>query len=370
MAEGLLVSQNGKTMREVGQHSRQKELHFTMHTLATDLVTYLSGQFCIRPEDTNCFNPVHKTRHFSYTRAKCHGLLVTDLVISLVPDLRHTSRRDDTADIQYKRTIILTDFVLGKDSGLPVTDSARLAFEQKREACLQGRRVENCFQDSGWIVASRRTFLSPLKPLCTRKRSASEVPDRVQVPPLDLQNSRNGISMKDGPGLANDYLVYVSTQEDYGVARTSLPAVYSTELMPFNYKSYENTRCSVRRVSSYPSKVSSDEGSHSNQHWALDKMRSHRKLFAIWSLISSSLRCTHSGTSSKSTPMMHRGPAGPRTVSNACGLKWANKMDVVLIMILLGVDVDKAFVFEDALKLLPLQHLYLYVSSMSSHDYN
>ncbi|KAH0977400.1 hypothetical protein GBA52_027119 [Prunus armeniaca] len=30
-------------------------------------------------------------------------------------------------------------------------------------------------------------------------------------------------------------------------------------------------------------------------------------------------------TSSKSTPMMRRGPAGPRTLCNACGLKWANK---------------------------------------------
>ncbi|KAL3504885.1 hypothetical protein ACH5RR_034726 [Cinchona calisaya] len=35
--------------------------------------------------------------------------------------------------------------------------------------------------------------------------------------------------------------------------------------------------------------------------------------------------CTHCGTSSKSTPMMRRGPAGPRTLCNACGLFWANK---------------------------------------------
>ncbi|KAK6945828.1 Zinc finger, GATA-type [Dillenia turbinata] len=37
------------------------------------------------------------------------------------------------------------------------------------------------------------------------------------------------------------------------------------------------------------------------------------------------LSCTHCGISSKSTPMMRRGPAGPRTLCNACGLKWANK---------------------------------------------
>ncbi|OUZ99754.1 zinc finger protein [Macleaya cordata] len=35
--------------------------------------------------------------------------------------------------------------------------------------------------------------------------------------------------------------------------------------------------------------------------------------------------CTHCGTSSKSTPMMRRGPTGPRTLCNACGLMWANK---------------------------------------------
>ncbi|GMJ00577.1 hypothetical protein HRI_003726900 [Hibiscus trionum] len=35
--------------------------------------------------------------------------------------------------------------------------------------------------------------------------------------------------------------------------------------------------------------------------------------------------CTHCGISSKKTPMMRRGPSGPRTLCNACGLKWANK---------------------------------------------
>lgn len=35
--------------------------------------------------------------------------------------------------------------------------------------------------------------------------------------------------------------------------------------------------------------------------------------------------CLFCGNSSKSTPMMRRGPAGPRTLCNACGLKWANK---------------------------------------------
>ncbi|MCL7037456.1 hypothetical protein MKW94_026413 [Papaver nudicaule] len=35
--------------------------------------------------------------------------------------------------------------------------------------------------------------------------------------------------------------------------------------------------------------------------------------------------CTHCGISSNSTPMMRRGPQGPRSLCNACGLKWANK---------------------------------------------
>ncbi|KAG1331954.1 GATA transcription factor 20 [Cocos nucifera] len=35
--------------------------------------------------------------------------------------------------------------------------------------------------------------------------------------------------------------------------------------------------------------------------------------------------CHHCGISSKATPMMRRGPEGPRTLCNACGLMWANK---------------------------------------------
>ncbi|XP_021300639.1 GATA transcription factor 19-like isoform X2 [Herrania umbratica] len=36
-------------------------------------------------------------------------------------------------------------------------------------------------------------------------------------------------------------------------------------------------------------------------------------------------RCHHCGISEKLTPAMRRGPAGPRTLCNACGLMWANK---------------------------------------------
>ncbi|KAH9297124.1 hypothetical protein KI387_028806 [Taxus chinensis] len=35
--------------------------------------------------------------------------------------------------------------------------------------------------------------------------------------------------------------------------------------------------------------------------------------------------CLHCGIGERSTPMMRRGPAGPRSLCNACGLMWANK---------------------------------------------
>ncbi|KAK7351218.1 hypothetical protein VNO77_10509 [Canavalia gladiata] len=41
--------------------------------------------------------------------------------------------------------------------------------------------------------------------------------------------------------------------------------------------------------------------------------------------VQSETLCTHCGVSSKSTPMMRRGPSGPRSLCNACGLFWANR---------------------------------------------
>ncbi|RIA04299.1 hypothetical protein BRARA_K01501 [Brassica rapa] len=37
------------------------------------------------------------------------------------------------------------------------------------------------------------------------------------------------------------------------------------------------------------------------------------------------LSCTHCGVSSTCTPMMRRGPSGPRTLCNACGLFWVSR---------------------------------------------
>ena len=41
--------------------------------------------------------------------------------------------------------------------------------------------------------------------------------------------------------------------------------------------------------------------------------------------VQSETLCTHCGISSKSTPMMRKGPSGPRSLCNACGLFWANR---------------------------------------------
>ncbi|KAK6263914.1 hypothetical protein SCA6_019348 [Theobroma cacao] len=53
----------------------------------------------------------------------------------------------------------------------------------------------------------------------------------------------------------------------------------------------------------------------SNQSWGADGNGSQNQ----------EIVCRHCGISEKSTPMMRRGPEGPRTLCNACGLMWANK---------------------------------------------
>ena len=47
------------------------------------------------------------------------------------------------------------------------------------------------------------------------------------------------------------------------------------------------------------------------------------------------LRCQHCGIGAKDTPAMRRGPAGPRTLCNACGLMWANKVGIKVLVNLL-----------------------------------
>ncbi|AQK81166.1 GATA transcription factor 25 isoform 2 [Zea mays] len=48
-----------------------------------------------------------------------------------------------------------------------------------------------------------------------------------------------------------------------------------------------------------------------------------------WALVEgrppSAAECHHCGINATATPMMRRGPDGPRTLCNACGLMWANK---------------------------------------------
>ncbi|KAJ4894196.1 GATA transcription factor 24 [Raphanus sativus] len=62
-----------------------------------------------------------------------------------------------------------------------------------------------------------------------------------------------------------------------------------------------------------PSSTGSDWGS--GQSWALEGCETQKP----------EALCRHCGTSENSTPMMRRGPEGPRTLCNACGLMWANK---------------------------------------------
>ncbi|KAF5791234.1 putative transcription factor WD40-like family [Helianthus annuus] len=62
----------------------------------------------------------------------------------------------------------------------------------------------------------------------TRKRSVIETESTRSQHRLVGGNGR--VSMKDRPSLVGDLLIYVSTHEDTGVARTSWAAVYSTQL--------------------------------------------------------------------------------------------------------------------------------------------
>lgn len=71
-------------------------------------------------------------------------------------------------------------------------------------------------------------------------------------------------------------------------------------------------------------------------------------LFMVSSAPRNIRRCHHCGVSESSTPAMRRGPAGPRTLCNACGLMWANKVCIVLVGIFgetgifprVGVELD------------------------------
>ncbi|GMH14162.1 hypothetical protein Nepgr_016003 [Nepenthes gracilis] len=61
--------------------------------------------------------------------------------------------------------------------------------------------------------------------------------------------------------------------------------------------------------------LSSATGWDSIQSWDADRNGSQQQ----------EVCCRHCGITEKSTPMMRRGPEGPRTLCNACGLMWANK---------------------------------------------
>ncbi|XP_056846816.1 GATA transcription factor 28-like [Raphanus sativus] len=55
----------------------------------------------------------------------------------------------------------------------------------------------------------------------------------------------------------------------------------------------------------------------SNQTWAIESTEAHNR----------KISCRHCRIEEKSTPMMRCGPKGPRTLCNACGFMWANKVN-------------------------------------------
>ncbi|KAG8364161.1 hypothetical protein BUALT_Bualt19G0098200 [Buddleja alternifolia] len=64
----------------------------------------------------------------------------------------------------------------------------------------------------------------------------------------------------------------------------------------------------------------------SDDNWGSDSSTPVAEpVYQTTSFCNSLRRCQHCGVSETSTPAMRRGPAGPRTLCNACGLMWANK---------------------------------------------
>ncbi|KAL5074888.1 hypothetical protein RYX36_013872, partial [Vicia faba] len=57
-------------------------------------------------------------------------------------------------------------------------------------------------------------------------------------------------------------------------------------------------------------------------------------------------RCKHCGVDENSTPAMRRGPDGPRTLCNACGLMWANKVSLLLTSMVVDEMLVSTFVLR------------------------
>ncbi|XP_076955143.1 GATA transcription factor 28-like [Bidens hawaiensis] len=53
--------------------------------------------------------------------------------------------------------------------------------------------------------------------------------------------------------------------------------------------------------------------------------------------------CRHCGVNEKSTPMMRKGPDGPKTLCNACGLMWANKVCHFSLMLVIPFTLWRLF---------------------------
>jgi hypothetical protein len=68
--------------------------------------------------------------------------------------------------------------------------------------------------------------------------------------------------------------------------------------------------------------------------------------------------CQNCGISSRVTPAMRRGPAGPRSLCNACGLMWANKVSFSWSVLLFLLPPLLPFQRKSSILLNPVSFLY------------
>lgn len=119
----------------------------------------------------------------------------------------------------------------------PSTSSSLLSFLLRNQTIIESPAVQEP-PPIQLIYVSERNGSSNIfydavyysTPRNSRSRADLEVPNRVQVPLLDIEKGKSVISMKDKPSLSGENLIYVSTHEDPGEPRTSWAAVYLTEL--------------------------------------------------------------------------------------------------------------------------------------------
>ncbi|KAL5974121.1 hypothetical protein ACLOJK_030784 [Asimina triloba] len=117
---------------------------------------------------------------------------------------------------------------------------------------------------------------------------------------------------------------YILAKESLKILEANVPERVAS-LIRFREKRKERNyerkvRYNVRkqvamRMKRYKGQFTSSKTPEEYENWILARKASPPR----------ATECHNCGISNKSTPMMRRGPDGPRTLCNACGLKWANK---------------------------------------------